>query len=155
VFSFYSGNLGISIIEIWVLADLSAADQFNAVCFRGFDEVWSPNGFQSGKSPGMGWFNPKNGLFNGESYGYLSYLTLAIPMLFVGPILPHRQTALFGMEIIWYHQASTLCYMGWIPIEFGEFQVLMAENQKVDSVDSPSFSLVVSIRIHYVPIWRF
>ena len=57
----------------------------------------------------------------------------AIPMLFVGPILPHRQTALFGMEIIWYHQASTLCYMGWIPIDFGEFQVLMGENQKLDS----------------------
>lgn len=97
--------------EFWVIFSRSVH-----CCFRDFDELWSHNGFQIDKSPGMGWFNPKNGLFNGESHGYLSYLTLAIPMLFVGPILPHRQTALFGMEIIWYHQASTLCFVGWIPI---------------------------------------
>ena len=114
VFSFYSGNLGISIIEIWVLAYLSAADQFNAVCFRDFDEV-SPMDFRSTKAQEWDDSIPKMACstMNHMVISVISH-SWAIPM-FGGPIIPPS------------------FYMGWIPIWFGEFQVLMGENQKLNS----------------------
>ena len=103
---------------------------------------WScPNGFQIDKSPGTGWFNPKNGLFNGESYGYLSYLTLAIPILFVGPILPQAPSNCTFWNGVYLIPPSFYIALRGLDPHLGEFQVLMGENQKVDKVDSPSFSL--------------
>ena len=103
---------------------------------------WScPNGFQIDKSPGTGWFNPKNGLFNDESHGDLSYLTLAIPMLFVGPILPQAPSNCTFWNGVYLIPPSFYIALRGLDPHLGEFQVLMGENQKVDKVDSPSFSL--------------
>ena len=117
---------------------------------------WScPNGFQIDKSPGTGWFNPKNGLFNGESYGYLSYLTLAIPILFVGPILPQAPSnCTFWNGVYLIPPSFYIVLRGLDPLFI--WRIPSFDGRKPEGWQGwqPQF-LVVSFCVHYVLIWRF
>ena len=95
--------------EFWVIFSRSVH-----CCFRGFDEVWSPD-FRSTKAQEWDDSIPKMACstMNHMVISVISH-SWAIPM-FGGPIIPPS------------------FYMGWIPIWFGEFQVLMGENQKLNS----------------------
>lgn len=99
-------------------------------------------------SPGMRWF-PKMSCST-VNHAYAAYL-MSHPQVVDWPILPHRQTALFGIEIvIWYHQASAWV---WSPFNLLNSKFWWAKTRRLTAV--PRFSLVISFCIQYVPIWGF
>lgn len=128
VFSFYSGNLG---IPSRVLGDLF---QISSLLFPRVRWSLEPR-FQIDKSPGTGWFNPKNGLFNGESYGYLSSLFLSHPHVWWAH---HTTKLLHGLDphLIW-----------WIPSFDGRKPEAWQQH--------PVSCWLYHFRVHYVPIWWF